>query len=169
MDICEEFWNSLDSRMEVPEAQIDAFVDMLLQERSFRLAREVIREFNVPPVDGHPVRSKAEILNRLQQMHGHDFFGVSRPLRSTFADDYYAEERERLTDAEIYRAELLLYNSASMTPQEKEEVRKWLRARPQILDTPHTLASQTKSLLKEQCAQDEVPFEARDSDERTKS
>lgn len=90
-------------------------------------------------------------------------------MRSAFADDYYAEERERFKEAEIYRAELILYTTASLRLQEKEEVQRWLHARPRIADSPRTLASQTKALMEGRSTEDVVPVGTPDFDERART
>lgn len=140
--------------MEASKAQMNAFISMLLEERSFRLTCQVVPELNVGRIEGHAEPFQLEILNRLQHMRDSDPFRASRPLRSAFADDQYAEERKRFTEAEVYRAELFLYTAASLDSQEKEDVRRWLQMRPQIADTPSMLASQTRSLLSGQSGQD---------------
>ena len=147
---CEEFWTYLSHGNEASKVQVNAFIDILLEERSFRLACQIIPELNMGRIEGHAEPSQLEILNRLQHMRDYDPFRVSRPLRSAFADNQYAEERERFAEAEVYRAELFLYTTGSLNPQEKEDVRRWLRTRPQIADTPSILASQTRSLLSSQ-------------------
>ena len=144
---CDEFWTHLSHGNEASKAQVNAFIDMLLEERSFRLACQIVPELNMGRIEGHAEPSQLEILNRLQHMRDYDPFRASRPLRSAFADDQYAEERERFTEAEVYRAELFLYTTGSLNPQEKEDVRRWLHTRPQIADTPSILASRTRSLL----------------------
>ena len=158
---CEEIWAGLSHGNEASKPQVDAFVGMLLEERSFRLACQVLPELHVGRMEGHAVRSQQDILDRLQHMRDDDPFRASRPLRSAFADDQYAEERERFTEVEVYRAELFLYTTASLNSQEKEDVHRWLRTRPQIADTPSILASQTRSLLIGQSApedpQDRAP------------
>ena len=67
---------------------------------------------------------------------------------------------ECFTEVEVYRAELFLYTTASLNSQEREDVRRWLRTRPQIADTPKILASQTRSLLGGQSVQDDGPDRA---------
>ena len=157
---CEKFWAALSHGKEASKAQVDAFIGMLLEERSFRLACQVIPELHVGRIEGHVKQSQLEILDRLQHMRDDDPFRASRPLRSAFADAQYAEERERLTEAEVYRAELFLYTTASLNSQEKEKVQRWLRTRPQIADTPSVLASRTRSLLSGQSVQDDAPDRA---------
>lgn len=154
---CEEFWTRLSQGNEASKAQKDAFICMLSEERSFRLACQVVPELNMGRIEGHAEPFQLEILNRLQHMRDYDPFRASRPLRSVFADDQYAEERERFTEAEVYRAELFLYTTASLTSQEKEDVRHWLHMRPQIADTPSILASRIRSLLSDPSAQDNAP------------
>ena len=153
---CEKFWDALSHGKEASKAQVDAFIGMLLEERSFRLACQIIPELRVGWIEGHVQQSQLEILNRLRHIRDDDPFRASRPLRSAFADAQYAEERERFTEVEVYRAELFLYTTASLNPQEKENVQRWLRTRPQIADTPSVLASQARSLLSGQSVQDDA-------------
>ena len=145
LSLSEEFWTHLSHRNRASTAQTDAFINMLLEERSFRLACQVVPELNIGRIEDQAEPSQREILNRLQHMR--DPFRASRPLRSAFTNNQYAEERERFTEVEIYRAELFLYTTASLNPQERENVRRWLYTRPQIEDTPSVLASRTRSLL----------------------
>ena len=127
--LCEGFWASLDDVASVSETDIDAFVAMLSEERTFRLAREVIPELRGEEAEGPGKHYRRSITHRLQRRIDENST-VQRPLSNGPLDGFFEEEKARFADSELYRAELLAYGTASISHHEKEAVRQWLQARP---------------------------------------
>ena len=132
LDCCEEVWNGLRSGEPVPTQQTDAFVAMLSDKRALGIAREVIPPLREGFTGGHLPLACHHILSRLGIASMHDDFSIQRPLDGLPTEPLHAGEKESFAEAEMYRAELLLYGTGSVSREEKDAVRRWLHARPKI-------------------------------------
>ena len=135
MSLCEEFWAVLAEGRSTSKAEIDAFVDMLSLERSFRLAREVIPELRIGRLDGTGDSPQGEIIRRLQPLVENDPVQIHHRSDTKAKDIYYEGEKDCFAELDCYPAELLLCEAAATDTQDQEAIRSWLAMRPKLKTT----------------------------------
>lgn len=128
-DLCESFWEFLEQDNDILPQYVDAFVNVLLREESFALVRLVIPEFRSEPAAKLENHHKQQIMVRTTHIRA-KLAIIERTNQAQFDEPLYRAEKDIIAEAEMYRASLLLYNSANLDTEQKDEVRKWLAARP---------------------------------------
>ncbi|KAG9693646.1 hypothetical protein KCU95_g3197, partial [Aureobasidium melanogenum] len=125
--VCDTLWSALDDKADDP-GLADTLIAMLQQEDAFALARLVIPELRSkePLVDS---LLKQKVIDRTasQRMAA---LSLEATQQSDFDTNLYSEEKEVFTEAEMYRASLLLYGSAAFDNVEEQEIIQWLAQRP---------------------------------------
>ncbi|THV89570.1 hypothetical protein D6D27_06385 [Aureobasidium pullulans] len=127
---CEAIWSALDddSSNSSNLDAVDEFIALLQQTDAFTLARLVIPELRAtkPPVLSS---LKQKIINQTTHQRT-EALGLESNAQSEFDSHLYRQEKEEFTEAEMFRASLLLYGSASFDGVQEEEIIQWLASRP---------------------------------------
>jgi hypothetical protein len=132
-DLCETFWTLLDNDNDIAPTYMDLFVDILLRESNFALARLVIPEFRNQLGESLENYHKQQIMERTMHIRA-KLTIVETTNQADFDKDQplYRAEKDIFAEAEMYRASLLLYNHGKQNTEERENMRRWLAARPQV-------------------------------------
>jgi hypothetical protein len=127
-ELCEEFWELLEQDNQVTQRHVTAFIEVLLAEESFELVRLVIPELRSEPAAKPENKYKQQIIERTVSMRAK--LATFQSTQAQFDEPQYRDEKNRLAEAELYRASLLLYNRGNLTVEQRNNVEKWMAARP---------------------------------------
>ena len=125
--VCEVYWAMLDTEHLAAQPHVDDFVALLSQQDDLELAQLVICELR----PGAPTPSnhlKGLVQARLRPPTCFDSKVTNEALAES--EMHYKEELEKLQDADMYRAGLLLLDRGTLDEKEKEKVQVWLNAAP---------------------------------------
>ncbi|KAK1088927.1 hypothetical protein LTR33_000306 [Friedmanniomyces endolithicus] len=134
LGICELLWDSLAASRAaaIPEQQLDAFIKMLRTEDKFALARNVIPELREVDISDAPNPQQQRILEASADLRG-DFFRRESCTQSDFDTALYIAEKRILLDAELHRAQVLLYHSGLFGASSENEIAAWLATHPDMM------------------------------------
>ncbi|CAO2652460.1 Nn.00g007430.m01.CDS01 [Neocucurbitaria sp. VM-36] len=127
---CERLWDRLQHDPPPADSILHGFVTMLQSDDNVLLAQLVIPDLRpnaAPPAS--PVKRK--LLHQIEPGRPSLEFLRKRPQpHDTEAHRRHMEEKQRLQDADLHRACLLLYGRGNLDETQKEEVRRWLASYP---------------------------------------
>ncbi|KAL8868458.1 MAG: hypothetical protein Q9174_004980 [Haloplaca sp. 1 TL-2023] len=130
--LCEAFWDHLDTCTTPPQELLDAFVAVLQNEQYFAVARLVIPEFRALPATEPGNASKQHVMEHIASLQVKQI-EMENGTTALFDDALYRAEKDTFTDAEMYRAGLLIYGRGNLDEVEKDEVQRWWAGRPGCL------------------------------------
>ncbi|KAL8645236.1 MAG: hypothetical protein Q9226_007388 [Calogaya cf. arnoldii] len=124
-----DFWADLEDNPSVAAPCIDDFVRLLQQQDSLALVQNVL-----PDLRGTSV---PETINKYKQRILHGIIDLRKEIsrigsiqQADFDDVSYQEEKQIFEEAELYRAELLLFSRGSLTDLKRKELQQWWSNRP---------------------------------------
>ncbi|KAK5703518.1 hypothetical protein LTR17_022030 [Elasticomyces elasticus] len=129
---CETVWAALGEDREVPEDAIGAIISLLEQGDKLAVAAMVIPELREPGMPVVHSKHQEEIIKQTREARG-AAFARSTKRQEDFDDASYSLEKEKLRDAEMHRARVLLHHSAGAGSSEEEAIQRWLDQAPAFL------------------------------------
>lgn len=137
-ELCEEFWALLEHDGHVSQQHVTAFIQVLSNKEGFELARLIIPDLRDDPAVPHENHHKQNIIDRTRPIRA-EVTAKQSCVQREFDQPLYQEEKHIFAEAELYRASLLLYNSASLTAEQKAQVKEWVAARPGVTSLGRTI------------------------------
>lgn len=131
-NLCESFWAVLECE-NIAIDDVRLFVDLILQEDAFTLARLVIPELrSANAVSTTPNENKQYILERTAYIRARQIAdGTKNP--ADFDTPLYRSEKYIFAQAELFRAKVAFESCRPMTAHEKEEFETWWKSCPLTL------------------------------------
>lgn len=143
VNICETIWAALNHVDNVDAGCIKQFITLLSLPDAIELARLVI-----PPLrdDPHEPTDQADIFNPFKQMILDQTHAIRMRLskipavtQTQIDTPFYRQEKSNFSEAELFRASLLLSDQGQLTdPDEEEKVRLWLAQAPHVAGSSQT-------------------------------
>lgn len=136
-DVCEKAWEFIrqfdSENFEHEQPWVDELIALLHNNDAFNLTRLVVPELRTVPSDTTKLLPlHRHILQRLQQVCAIRATNEKIKQSHTFDDKLYRQEKEIFTDAQLYRAAVLLFNNGTLLDKQRTQVEEWLRARPRL-------------------------------------
>ncbi|KAL8878854.1 MAG: hypothetical protein Q9198_003420, partial [Flavoplaca austrocitrina] len=124
-----DFWTDLDKNPAAATPYVQDFTRLLRQPDSLPLVQLVLPELRGTCVPEAINETKQRILADIMDLR-EEISRVESTQQADFDDVFYQEEKQIFEEAEIYRAELLLFSSGSLTDSKKDELLQWWGNRP---------------------------------------
>ena len=128
-DFSQDFWTDLDKNPAAATPYVQDFTRLLRQPDSLPLVQLVLPELRGTSVPEAINETKQRILADIMDLR-EEISRVESTQQADFDDILYQEEKQIFEEAEIYRAELLLFSSGSLTDSKKDELLQWWGNRP---------------------------------------
>jgi hypothetical protein len=134
-DVCEKSWDLIRSVKEKEGVErerpwVEQLVSLLHDKDALELAKLVIPELRTVSTssDSNGMAPLQQYI--IQQLRHGDAARLSRSIPTETGDELYQQEKEIFTEAEVYRASVLLYNTGTLSIERRKEVEDWLRLMP---------------------------------------
>lgn len=128
---CETLWNDLGTGKSSPNSSImvDQLISLMSKPDAMELARLVIPELRAHADMKLSDPSQQKIIDCTTQ-HRSTFTKIETTRQEDFDNPLYKAEKQAFSEAEMYRASLLLYGSAAFDEVQEKEILEWLSNRP---------------------------------------
>ena len=126
---CADLWRRIQQTPPPPECLVDRLVHLLQNDDDLLLAQLVIPDLR-PNAESEDA-SKAVLLNRINKDRPSIQMLKHGPQPQDLESQHrFQQEKEKLQEAELYRASILLYGHGNLDEAHKQKVRDWLAAYP---------------------------------------
>jgi hypothetical protein len=128
---CETLWNVLGTDRDYPNSSvmIDQLISLLNNPDAMEIARLVIPELRTHANVKLNDPSKQKIIDGTMERRS-TLTKIETTKQDDFDDPLYKAEKQSFSEAEMYRASLLLYGSAAFDEVQEKEILEWLSKRP---------------------------------------
>jgi hypothetical protein len=128
---CEHLWETLGTTniYSAATGMVDRLIHLLKDHHAMELARLVIPDLRSHEALVFTDPLKQKIFDSTTDSRS-AFTKIETTTQTDFDTPLYRAEKELFTEAEMYRASLLLYGSATFTGVQEKEILDWLSKRP---------------------------------------
>jgi hypothetical protein len=128
--LCIDMWKFLDGPDVPSESNLMAFVHLLQDEASFRLARLVIPDLRAAEELQAGFDCKKKVLQALRSAHTAHYHTLEGNKQDCFDTTLYAAEKRILAEMNILRAKLLFLNKLDLSQDEEMAFTQWYDSCP---------------------------------------
>ncbi|KAK3698116.1 hypothetical protein LTR37_017074 [Vermiconidia calcicola] len=138
----EIFWDGLSSDMKATDSHVGSFIDLLVDQDRFALARLVITDLRSASI----LLSISPPQNFILQSTAHlraDTLKKEGLRQEDFDSAAYANEKRTQRESDLHRARILLHDSGGFGSASEEQILKWLDAAPTSNGEPSGSGAET--------------------------